>query len=60
MFIELICAKSPQAKGREERASQTLQDRRIKELKLLDISDYEQANRDISQPLLWTISADLQ
>lgn len=30
--IELICANSPQAKGRMERANQTLQDRLIKEI----------------------------
>jgi hypothetical protein len=32
--IELICAHSPQAKGRVERANQTLQDRLTKELRL--------------------------
>ena len=32
--IELICANSPQAKGRVERANQTLQDRLIKEMRL--------------------------
>ncbi|NLV85383.1 MAG: ISNCY family transposase [Spirochaetales bacterium] len=42
--IELICANSPQAKGRVERANQTLQDRLIKEMRLLGINDYEQAN----------------
>ncbi len=31
---ELICANSPQAKGRVERANQTLQDRLIKEMRL--------------------------
>ena len=43
--IKLICANSPQAKGRVERANQTLQDRLIKEMRLLGISDYEQANQ---------------
>jgi len=43
--IELICANSPQAKGRVERANQTLQDRLIKEMRLLGICTYEQANR---------------
>lgn len=33
--IELICANSPQAKGRVERANGTLQDRLIKEMRLL-------------------------
>lgn len=43
--IQLICANSPQAKGRVERMNQTLQDRLVKELRLLGISDMEQANR---------------
>lgn len=43
--IELICAHSPQAKGRIERANGTLQDRLIKELRLLKISTIEEANR---------------
>jgi len=42
--IEVICAHSPQAKGRVERANQTLQDRLVKELRLLNISDIETAN----------------
>jgi transposase len=42
--IELICAHSPQAKGRVERANQTLQDRLTKELRLRDISSLEAAN----------------
>jgi len=42
--IELICAHSPQAKGRVERANQTLQDRLTKELRLGGISSLEQAN----------------
>ena len=47
--IELICANSPQAKGRVERANQTLQDRLIKEMRLLGINDYEQANAFLPQ-----------
>lgn len=43
--IEIICANSPQAKGRVERANQTLQDRLIKEMRLLSICNYEQANQ---------------
>lgn len=43
--IELICANSPQAKGRIERAYQTLQDRLIKEMRLEGIGDYEHANQ---------------
>ena len=42
--IELICAHSPQAKGRVERANQTLQDRLTKELRLRDLSSLEAAN----------------
>ena len=42
--IELICAHSPQAKGRVERANQTLQDRLTKELRLRDLSSLAAAN----------------
>jgi transposase len=42
--IEVICAHSPEAKGRVERANQTLQDRLVKEMRLLGISDIESAN----------------
>ena len=42
--IELICAFSPQAKGRVERAYQTLQDRLVKEMRLAGINNYHQAN----------------
>jgi len=42
--IELLCAMSPQAKGRVERAYQTLQDRLVKELRLAGINDYQEAN----------------
>lgn len=37
--IEQICASTPQAKGRVERANQTLQDRLIKEMRLAGIAD---------------------
>ena len=37
--IEQICATTPQAKGRVERANQTLQDRLVKELRLAGICD---------------------
>jgi hypothetical protein len=36
--IDIICANSPQAKGRVERMNQTLQDRLVKELRLRQIS----------------------
>ena len=42
--IQIICANSPQAKGRIERANQTLQDRLVKELRLRGISDMQTAN----------------
>lgn len=37
--IQIVCANTPQAKGRVERANQTLQDRLVKELRLAGISD---------------------
>jgi transposase len=42
--IELICANSPQAKGRVERANQTFQDRLVKELRIQEINNYQDAN----------------
>lgn len=42
--VQIICANSPQAKGRIERANQTLQDRLVKELRLRGISDIDRAN----------------
>lgn len=42
--IEIICANSPQAKGRVERAIQTLQDRLPKELRLRGISTLTKGN----------------
>ncbi len=42
--IELICAHSPQAKGRVERANGTLQDRLVKEMRLRGISNIEEGN----------------
>jgi transposase len=41
--IEQICATTPQAKGRVERANQTLQDRLVKELRLEGIADMASA-----------------
>lgn len=43
--IEPIHANTPQAKGRVERANQTLQDRLVKELRLHGINDIENANK---------------
>jgi transposase len=42
--IEILCANTPQAKGRVERANQTLQDRLVKELRLRGLSSMEQGN----------------
>jgi hypothetical protein len=42
--IDIICANSPQAKGRIERAFGTLQDRMVKELRLAGVSSITAAN----------------
>ena len=42
--IELICARSPQAKGRVERSNGVLQDRLIKEMRLEGINTIEEGN----------------
>lgn len=42
--IQIICANTPQAKGRIERVNQTLQDRLVKELRLRGISDPQAGN----------------
>ncbi len=42
--IDIICANSPQAKGRVERMNKTLQDRLVKELRLRGISTMETGN----------------
>jgi len=42
--IDVICANTPAAKGRVERAHQTLQDRLVKELRLRGISRMDDAN----------------
>ena len=42
--IEIICANTHQAKGRVERANETLQDRLTKELRLQNISNSQEAN----------------
>lgn len=45
LSIKIICANSPQAKGRVERSNQTLQDRLVKELRLRGINTMEEANK---------------
>ena len=47
--IQIICANSPQAKGRVERANQTLQDRLVKELRLRNLSTIEAGNQYLSE-----------
>jgi transposase len=42
--IDIICANTPQAKGRVERMNKTLQDRLVKEMRLRGISSMEAAN----------------
>jgi transposase len=44
LHIQIICANTPQAKGRVERANLTLQDRLPKELRLRGISDWDAGN----------------
>ena len=44
LSIEIICANSPQAKGRVERANGTLQDRLVKAMRLDGISTIAEAN----------------
>lgn len=47
--IEALHASSPQAKGRVERANQTLQDRLVKEMRLAGVHDMATANAWIEQ-----------
>lgn len=42
--IELLCATTPQAKGRVERANRTLQTRLLRELRLRNIATLDEAN----------------
>jgi hypothetical protein len=51
--IDIICANSPQAKGRVERSHSTLQDRLVKELRLAGVCDMEQG-----QPVLEAFRLD--
>jgi len=47
--ISIIFARSPQAKGRVERLFKTLQDRLVKELKLNNITNIDDANQFLEQ-----------
>jgi transposase len=42
--IQILCANSPQAKGRVERVNQTLQDRLVKEMRLRNLSSMAEGN----------------
>lgn len=50
--IRVICANSPEAKGRVERLFGTLQDRLVKEMRLRDIKSREDANRYLAEEYL--------
>src|SRR5213075_1060550 len=52
LAVELIMARSPQAKGRVERRNALFQDRLVKELRLRGISDIDQANAYLEQRFL--------
>lgn len=47
--IQIICANTPQAKGRVERVNQTLQDRLVKEMRLRTISSMQDGNAYLPQ-----------
>jgi transposase len=55
--VELICAHSPQAKGRVERRNAVFQDRLVKALRLEGISDLESANRFLEDRFLAELNA---
>jgi Helix-turn-helix domain len=50
--IEWIPAHSPQAKGRVERAFQTLQDRLLKEMRVAQVGSLEQADRFLREQFI--------
>jgi hypothetical protein len=50
--VELILARSPQAKGRVERMNGTLQDRLVKAMRRAGISDLASANRYLEETFL--------
>ena len=55
--VELILARSPQAKGRVERMNGTLQDRLVKALRRAAIADLESANRFLNDVFLTEFNA---
>ena len=54
--VKIICAHSPQAKGRVERVNRTFQDRLVKELKLRGIVTIEKANAYLEQTFLASLN----
>jgi hypothetical protein len=50
--VRVICANSPEAKGRVERLFGTLQDRMVKEMRLADIKKRDETNRFICEKYL--------
>ena len=50
--VRVICANSPEAKGRIERLFGTLQDRMVKEMRLQNIKDRDTANRYLESEYL--------
>lgn len=55
--VELICANSPQAKGRVERRNGVFQDRLVKALRLEGISDLDSANAYLEGSFLPDLNA---
>jgi hypothetical protein len=47
--IEVICANSPEAKGRVERLFETLQDRMVKEMRLADVKTRDTASEFVQE-----------
>jgi transposase len=58
--VELILARSPQAKGRVERMNGTLQDRLVKALRRAKIADLESANRFLDEAFLVEFNAHFE
>ncbi len=57
MSVQIIYAKSPQAKGRVERGNRTLQDRLVKEMRLRGISTIGQANKFLKDQFIENYNA---
>ncbi len=55
--VKVIMAHTPQAKGRVERYNQLLQDRLVKEMRLLGIRDLESANEFLEKKFLPQMNA---